>query len=431
MGKSYIPKDKVFAVCTYQLSADPQKFSNTREKPTVFYKNHNQPVLNEDDKNIDNNFTCKSPWSLASSFLAFGAGLLAGAFLLTNPVGWIMLAGAACLAIGGVATIVAVKHKCTGPLNDGKWCFVHGSVRISGKRAITGASLLKCGTDGIVTPFFSESAARQAAAEVASNNRWELGLTAVASFGAGFFLPGAFSGIASATGLAKISAGAVFVGKMGSGYAAFSLLAWGEKKGIRGYHENFGELKNNETYANMNKTEEGGIIGAPEKPDDLFQDGTDLIKPPAPNAGNEAKVEYLQKLTAVWKAGGVVVDDIILNEKLKQLDGLSRPQLRLHPVAKELIRELSDPAKHANWKSRMRYRNPNRMNPSMVQDGREAIAQSYKNNLQQLGKNGAEGILFLLPFVATWFSENARAALAKALVNDASDVSLIANHPVD
>jgi len=42
MGTSYLVKDKVFAVCTYQLNADPEKFSNTRTTPTVFYQNKQQ-----------------------------------------------------------------------------------------------------------------------------------------------------------------------------------------------------------------------------------------------------------------------------------------------------------------------------------------------------------------------------------------------------
>ncbi|TWP25270.1 hypothetical protein ETU10_01150 [Apibacter muscae] len=426
MGKSYIPKDKVFAVCTYQLSSAPQKFSNTREKPTVFYKNNQQPVLNIEDRNLDNNFTCKSPANILGSIIAFGAGL---ALALSGPVGWIV-AGVAIAATAAVLYTVYV-HKCTSPLSKGQWHLTHSSVRINGKIAVTGASLLKCGTGGILTPFFSEAAAKQAASDVASNNRWELGLNIVGSFAAGLSLPGAFSSVGAATTIGgKLTAGGILIRNMGAGYVAFSVLAWGERGAIRGYHENLGELKDSETYANMNKVEGNDIIGSPEKPDDLFQDGTDLINPPASDSSPEVKVEYVQKLTAVWKAGGLVIDDIALANKLDQLAGLSKPQLRTNPIAIELMQELSNPNKHTDWKNSMRYPNTNRMNPSMVEDGRAATAQSYKNNLKELGKKGAEGILFLLPFVATWFSENARASLAKALANDASDVSLIAMEPL-
>lgn len=42
MGVSYIPQNKVFAVCTYQLSTDPQKFSFNGSRPTDYYQNHQQ-----------------------------------------------------------------------------------------------------------------------------------------------------------------------------------------------------------------------------------------------------------------------------------------------------------------------------------------------------------------------------------------------------
>jgi len=68
MGTSYLVKDKVFAVCTYQLSADPEKFSNTRTTPTVFYQNDKQPILTVADRNLNCQFTCKSPWNNFTEF---------------------------------------------------------------------------------------------------------------------------------------------------------------------------------------------------------------------------------------------------------------------------------------------------------------------------------------------------------------------------
>jgi len=60
MAVSYIPEDKVFAVCTYQLSSTPQKFSHSRSTFNVYYENTKQPILTVDDKNIMVEFTCKS-----------------------------------------------------------------------------------------------------------------------------------------------------------------------------------------------------------------------------------------------------------------------------------------------------------------------------------------------------------------------------------
>lgn len=198
MAVSYIPQDKVFAVCTYQMSSAPQKFSFSRKKVNVYYENNKQPVLTVDDKNIMVEFTCKSPWNLAGSLLAFGAGLIVGALLLSNPIGWVIL-GAAVVVAGAVMTIKAITHKCTDPLNGGQWFLAHNSVKINGASAITRSSILKCGSSGVLTPFFDEASANAAASSIANKNRWELGINVVASFGAGFFLPSAFAGFGTAT----------------------------------------------------------------------------------------------------------------------------------------------------------------------------------------------------------------------------------------
>ena len=144
MGTSYIAKDKVYVVCTFQLNADPRKLSNTRETPTVFYgSDKSYPILTVNDKNINEQFTCKSPWNFAFALLAFGAGMIVGALLLSNPAGWILIAGGACLALGAAATIAAVTHKCTDPLSSGEWNLAHNSVKINGCAAITRSSILK------------------------------------------------------------------------------------------------------------------------------------------------------------------------------------------------------------------------------------------------------------------------------------------------
>ncbi|WP_435523817.1 hypothetical protein [Chryseobacterium indoltheticum] len=89
---------------------------------------------------------------MSGSLLAFGAGLIVGALLLSNPVGWVIL-GAAVVVAGAVMTIKAITHKCTDPLNCGQWFLAHNSVKINGASAITRSSILKCGNSGVLTPF--------------------------------------------------------------------------------------------------------------------------------------------------------------------------------------------------------------------------------------------------------------------------------------
>ncbi len=409
MGTSYIARNLVYTVCTYQLSPEPQKLSNCRETPTVFYGDDQEyPLLNIDDRNLDKQFTCKSPWNLAASFLAFGAGLLVGLLLLSNPAGWIVAVCAAgalvCLTVGAVKTIEAINHKCTGPLSTGQWKLIHSSVVINGSAAITRSSILTCSCGGVLTPFFSYSSACQAAENISNNNKLELATSTIGSFFAGVAIPGSLVGI-------TFKAGAIMAGKFTAGYVFFSVAIWGEKEAIRNINENVGELKDNVFYENMNDLDDNKIFVPPSKPDDFTQDVTDVFN-----------------IVEAYNSGKLIVTDVQLAGKLKSLDGLSRPVLRTNPIAQSLLADLNA-GKYPEWKTQMRYPNTNRMTPSMVQDGKNVNSQSLKGNAKNIGK----GFLFFLPFIATLFSENARADLAKALAEDAAKEGLevIADNPVD
>lgn len=445
MGVSYIPQNKVFAVCTFQLSTSPQKFSYSRGKVSVYYQNNEQPLLTVNDKNIMEQFTCKSPWNIAGSLLAFGAGLIVGALLLSNPIGWVVL-GVAVVGAGAIMTIKAVTHKCTDPLKGGNWFLAHNSVKINGASAITRSSILKCGSGGVLTPFFDEASAKAAASSIANKNRWELGINVVASFGAGFFLPSAFTGFGAASVAGKIwMAGGRFV----AGFAVFSGINYTFKGGIRTYHENVGDMKDNVTYDQMNNHTErildgkGGIkeenidqnslFGMPSKPDDLTQDSEDIVKVQK-NGNNKYDVSILSKVTGIVESYSVHADNKALQQKLENLDGLSRQQLKTNPIAQGLLNDLNN-GKYPEWRSTSTHYNSGRMNPSMVDDGKAAVAEKISKSLKAFKDNSIQGFLFLIPFVGTWFSEQARAALAEGVANDMAaepnGSSVVANTPVD
>ncbi|WP_419868489.1 hypothetical protein [Chryseobacterium sp. CT-SW4] len=452
MGTSYISEDKVYAVCTYQLGTSPQKFSHSRDTLSVFYQNKNQPILTEKDKNIKEEFTCKSPVNLAATLLAFGAGIIVGALLLSNPLGWIALAaGGVLLAAGTVAVVAAATHSCTDPLKGGHWLLVHGSVKINKSKAITRSSILKCGSNGILTPFFSKAAAKQAAEDIAFNNQWELGINTITSFGAGAFLPGAFGGIAGATTMGgRLIAGSQLGGRFLLGFGLFSGISYGERELIRDFHGN-GTLEGNTTYDRMNSYQENYIdpktnqmvevnidqntlFGTPSKPDDLFQDSTDLINVTKNGSTGSYDITYLSKITGIAESISIFTNNQELCRQLDNLDGLSRPALRTNPLANQLLADLNA-GKYPEWKNGIRFYNSERMTPSMVDDGRVAQAQVAKNNLQTVTSNSIQGLLFVLPFIGTIFSENARADLAIAMARDFSEepdgISIIANTPID
>jgi len=455
MAVSYIPEGKVFAVCTYQLSSTPQKFSHSRSTFNVYYENTKQPILTVDDKNIMVEFTCKSPANLAGTLLAFGAGLAVGALVfLSGPVGWIAFGVGAAIFVGGaVATIKAVNHKCTDPLNGGQWFLAHNSVKINKASAITRSSILKCGNSGVLTPFFDEASANAAASSIASKNKWELGINVVASFGAGFFLPGAFTGFGAASTAGKIwMAGGRFI----AGFAVFSGINYAFRGGVRWGHENVGDVSDNTTYDRMNnhtenmvnretgKMEEqdidqNSLWGAPSKPDDFVQDSEDIIEIKKENGAWYKITSYKRgtvagKITNIAESRRVHASNVNLQRQLANLEGLSRQQLRTNPLARQLLTDLNS-GKYPEWRNAARFYNSGRMNPSMVDDGQTVAAANSKNSLKSLASNSVQGALFLIPFIGTIFSEEARVDLAQGMAADLAaepgGSKLVATTPVD
>lgn len=455
MSVSYIPQNKVFAVCTFQLSASPQKFSFSRDKLSVYYQNTDQPLLTVDDKNLMEEFTCKSPWNLAGTLLAFGAGLIVGALLLSNPVGWVVagaIAVGSLMVVGGaVATIVAATHKCTGPLKGGQWFLAHNSVKINGASAITRSSILKCKSDGVLTPFFDEASAKAAASSIASKNRWELAINVVASGFAGGLLPASILSIGAASIMGKLT---VTGGRFVFGFFAFSAVNYVFRGGIRGYHETFGDSRDNVTYDQMNNhseyitNEKGEVkkenidknnpVGMPSKPDDFVQDSHDLleIKKDGPwyKITSYKKSIVLGKITNIPVTTKILVQSVELRNQLNKLEGLSRPQLRTNPLAQQLLTDLNN-GKYPEWKNGIRFYNNGRMTPSMVDDGRTAIGNNVKTNFNNTLKSAGNGLLFIIPFIGTLFSEEARLDIAEGMASDMAaepnGSSIVADHPVD
>ncbi|WP_312079419.1 hypothetical protein [Chryseobacterium sp.] len=448
MAVSYIPEGKVFAVCTFQLSSAPQKFSHSRSNFNVYYENKKQPVLTVDDKNVMVEFKCKSPANMIGSLLAFGAGLL---LFATGPIGWVVAAAVAVVVVG--VAIAIVTHKCTDPLNSGQWFLAHNSVKINGASAITRSSILKCGNDGILTPFFDEASANAAASSIANKNRWELGINVVASFGAGFFLPSAFTGFGAASVGGKIwLAGGRFI----AGFAVFSGINYAFRGGIRWGHENFGDVSDNTTYDQMNnhsenilnretgKVEEqdidqNSLWGAPSKPDDLVQDSEDIIEIKK-ETGSWYKVTSYRRGTVAGKITNIVesrrvhVNNVNLQRQLEGLDGLNRQQLRNNPLARQLLNDLNS-GRYPEWRNAATHYNSGRMNPSMIDDGRTVAATQSANSLKTLTSNSVQGALFLIPFIGTIFSEEARVDLAQGMAADlaaeSSGSKLVATTPID
>lgn len=447
MSVSFIPQDKVYAVCTYQLSPSPQKFSYSRETPSVFYQNTKQPILTVDDKNLMEEFKCKSPANTIGSLLAFGAGLV---LFATGPIGWVIAGAIAVVAIG--IAVAIITHKCTDPLKGGNWFLAHNSVKVNGASAITRLSILKCGNSGILTPFFDKAAAEAAASSIAIKNGFELGINVVASAGAGYYLPASFSGWGAASIGGRVwLAGGRFI----AGYGIFSIINFGFRGTIRASNETWGDVKDNTTYDQMNnhkenitdsktgKTEEqdidgNNLWGKPSKPDDVVQDSGDIIE--VTKEGAWYKVSSYERKSVMGKITTVVTTKRIHNsnkallQKLQNLDGLNRQQLRANPLAQQLLADLNS-GKYPEWKNASTHYNSGRMNPSMVDDGKNLMTENTKSSLKNFNSSLKQGVLFVIPFIGTLFSEAARVDLAQGMASDLAaepnGSSLVANIPID
>lgn len=409
MGVSYVPV-KIWSVCTNQLSSNPQELISSRGgNINVRHDDSSVTFLTIGDRNTKSNFVCKNPISF---WAMLGAIALGAACVLSGPIGWIAIGVAATATI--VCVVKVVTHKCTGPLNDGKWILLHSTVKINSKVAITRSSILHCNNGGLLTPFFSYAEAKKAANDICVSNVGEFAITTVADFLTGLALPTLVSSLSNTLksfiglGLSKemgIAAGKLLL-QYGGGYALFSVAVWGEKEIIR--NTEFYGTEGNQTYDAMNEAE-----------------GNEMFSIPDP-----LNMDDLEDIIDIYREGKISSSNQNLAWQLEDLVGLSKQELFKSRLARDLLKQFNN-GQYSDVVSQMSKYNSNRFNTTMVNEG---IATAYKNILQSIGKNSVAIYSLLSPFIATLFSEVARAALAKGMANDISvskGTNVIANTPID
>lgn len=316
MSISYIPED-TYAVCTYQMGAKPQKFIASRSKVSVFHKDK-KPFLTIEDKNLDVEFTCKSPVNIASSFLAFGARLIVGALLVSNPIGWIV-AGCLVVAVGVAYTVKAINHQCTSPMKAGQWVLYQPNVKFNGHNAITQMSMLSCSSGGIVKPFFSYSLACSAAKNIRKNNRIEVGINVGVSFFAGLLAP---LGITKTIGKYGFVKGIGYI--TGTNIAGLG-ITWTLQYGQREWIRIDNDFDDNQIYQDMNEeVDDNSFFGQIDEPSDL----------------NDA--DAIVSLAGAVKEGDIVTTNQQLKNDLAKLEGLSNYKLKKSELAQQIVKDLND-----------------------------------------------------------------------------------------
>ncbi|MGN8058231.1 hypothetical protein ACTJKN_18260 [Pedobacter sp. 22163] len=421
MSASYIPKN-VYAVCTFQTDGVPRKFVDTRSEISVFYSKGSRTLLTIDDKNIDKEFPCKSPKNAMWSFLAFGAGLIVGALLvLSGPVGWAVIALGVGMMAYGAYHATQISHKCSGSLGKGNWKIEHQTVRFNKKNAITQNSMLICDAGGILSPIFSQSVAEKYTERIDALNNKEIWTNGIASFfgGAGAVL--AFGEAAGAWGITKVALW------MGGTMAVVTAGSYAEKEIIRST-----ALDNNEHYQNMNNVDQNELLpgyvkdptgstpGDLGSPDVLELDGKTgwFAKDP------EGKLivffngkQYVKDIKGNYtelKQGSQLAND------LKKIENIDPREMYKNPDAQQIVKDIRQ-GKYSDNLVKSSIDGNQVVRPRDLNKVLPDIGTIKLQNIKNLGKLTVKGgglIAFVFPFVATWFSEQARMELANAMAED-------------
>ncbi|WP_185290783.1 hypothetical protein [Chryseobacterium lactis] len=226
---SYLP-DKTYVVCTNQLGVEYKQLtlSENRSAKTVQLGSQSRVFLVVLDKNLTEDFTCKSGWSSGAGTAAVGAGVIVGmaatvgvglasgltvaaAVAVIPGIGWIAggLIAVGCLAYGIWQMMKSPTCSQMIGYEESKWINYHPTVRFDSSnvslkekhKALVKNSILKCKEPGgMLLPFISESSAKQAAEAIGYNNRRELATNAAAGFLTGFLLGTGIGGAGAAAG---------------------------------------------------------------------------------------------------------------------------------------------------------------------------------------------------------------------------------------
>lgn len=393
MSAKYIP-NKTPVVCTYQTSPAPSQLIVTRNNVTVMYKSKKEPLLTIADKNVQVAFSCKVLINLAASLFAFGAGLLLGAALiLSGPVGWAVIAvGATVMAAGAVTYVVAkVSHTCTPNLEAGTWSLQHNTVKLDQGSALTQMSILTCGKSGILKPILNPALAQKAAEEIAFGNSIEIGANMAISFLFGF-------GIVSAGAAGWGAVGKMFLTTVIS-TPFISLATTAEKDIIRS-----NSLEGNESYDQLNEVE--GLNYVPEWISD-----TGTIDPSDPaNFADLLSFQNWEEAKKILIERGVAKENLPIFEKLSKMPRAERRAAirSLRKTNPEIMRAIERYGRTSLTREQAQIERANKV--EIVRTGNRLAAARKIESFSV--------VALILPFVSTWFTENARQELAIAASMD-------------
>lgn len=180
MAQSFIVQGAC-TICTEMTGGEPMKIGLSRSTLKVIHTKESAPLLNIDDRKLNDQFECKIAakfWGglqVLTAVLAIGA--LAIATVATGGVA-LVVAGIAVAAVAvsigsGVAALYKMAHDCDCTL-ESQWMLFHDKVNIEGKSALLKISLLKCNKGGMISIILDEKIAIDAAKTISDNNTSEV-----------------------------------------------------------------------------------------------------------------------------------------------------------------------------------------------------------------------------------------------------------------
>ena len=112
--------------------------------------------------------------------------------------------------------------------------------------------------------------------------------------------------------------------------------------------------------------------------------------------------------------------------KFQSIENLSRQQMRNDPIAQSLLKDLNK-GKHPNIVNKSKYYNERRLNPTTRNEAISQLKDEVAKNKSSAFKKGMKIVLFFLPLVDTYFSEQARKVLAEEAIKDINNsISVVA-----
>ena len=237
----------------------------------------------------------------------------------------------------------------------------------------------------------------------------EIGTNVVISFIAGAAFPELLQGFAGAGLLGGLKLAGTTTGLFTLGTVGVFGGTYLEREALR----SDSSLSDNQVYQNMNEADPNTLFPGVDDPSDLSNSADLFLFAEAVAAGkaSSGNIDLDRRLSNIARAGG------------------DRYSLRHNSEAAALLKEIKN-GKHPHLADTLKQSKASRMNASLLKKLQAANDAKHQSSLKSMLQKSGQGALFFLPFLATYFSEKGRKALAETAQEDAKyDIGVVCIYP--